>query len=82
LVVRNDLNNKTLPDKIRVMQKLGVPYVKDYDKTQAQTELDKQAKTITDDLKANKIDISSKKEIIAVIAYLQRLGTDIKAENK
>lgn len=75
-----DLNNKSLPDKIRVMQKFGVPYPKDYGKAQAQKDLDKQAKTIADDLKANKINISSKKEIIALIAYLQRLGTDIKAE--
>ncbi|HMW95255.1 MAG TPA: cbb3-type cytochrome c oxidase subunit II, partial [Chitinophagales bacterium] len=77
----NDLNNKTLPNKIRVMQKLGVPYEAGYD-LKAQKDLDKQAKRIAKDLKANKIEISEKKEIIAVIAYLQRLGTDLKAETK
>jgi cytochrome c oxidase cbb3-type subunit I/II len=40
----------------------------------AQFDLEKQANMIAEDLKANKIEISSKKEIIAVIAYLQRLG--------
>jgi len=34
-------------------------------------------KEITKDLKANDIEISEKKEIIAMIAYLQRMGTDI-----
>jgi Fe-Mn family superoxide dismutase len=37
----------------------------------------KQAREITKDLKANDIEISEKKEIIAMIAYLQRMGTDI-----
>ena len=39
-----------------------------------------QAEKITENLKSEKINISSKKEIIAMIAYLQRLGTDIQGE--
>ena len=38
-----------------------------------------QANTIAADLKANGAGIQSNKELIAIIAYLQRLGTDIKA---
>ena len=72
-----DINVSNTPAKIRVMQKLNVPYEKGYDQ-KAVADLEKQAEGITQDLKKNKIEISSKKEIIALIAYLQRLGTDIK----
>ena len=41
-----------------------------------------QADKIAATLKTDKIEISSKKEIIALIAYLQRMGKDIKAEPK
>ena len=44
-----------------------------------------QANTIADNLKTDSIRVSPNKEVIAVIAYLQRLGTDInksKSENK
>ena len=77
----NDLNNKTLPNKIKALRKIGVPYAEGYEQS-AQKDLDKQAMKIAKDLNANKIEISEKKEIIALIAYLQRLGIDIKAENK
>ena len=42
----------------------------------------KQAKAIADDLRKNdvKIDGLENKEIVALIAYLQRLGTDIKKD--
>jgi cytochrome c oxidase cbb3-type subunit I/II len=58
-----------------------VPYPKGYEAI-ANADLEKQAKSITDDLKKNDIEIVSNKEIIAIIAYLQRLGTDIKLEGK
>jgi cytochrome c oxidase cbb3-type subunit I/II len=76
---KRDLNNESLPKKIKAMQTLGVPYEKGYENI-AIKDLEKQAETIAKDLSANKIEISKDKEIIAVIAYLQRLGTDIKAE--
>ena len=41
----------------------------------------KQANEITQDLAKNDIRVESNKEIIALIAYLQRLGTDIKGES-
>jgi len=41
----------------------------------------KQAEAIVADLKANQVETSADKEIIALIAYLQRLGTDIKVSS-
>ncbi len=60
---------------------LGVPYPENYDK-QANADLMKQADGIAANLQKDKIKTPSNKEIIAVIAYLQRLGTDIKLEKK
>ena len=77
----NKLNTSTTPAKIRAMRSLGVPYPKDYDKI-ANDDLMKQAEMITASLKKDKIETSSDKEIIALIAYLQRLGKDIQAEPK
>jgi cytochrome c oxidase cbb3-type subunit I/II len=42
----------------------------------------KQANKIQAGLAKDKINIKSDKEIIALIAYLQRVGTDIKLEQK
>ncbi|MGC4233284.1 MAG: cytochrome-c oxidase, cbb3-type subunit II, partial [Niabella sp.] len=65
--------------KIHAMRKLGVPYEKGYE-AEAVNDLKKQAEKITASLEKEKIKIPSDKEIVALIAYLQRLGTDIKAE--
>ena len=71
-----DLDTSSTPAKIRAMQKLGVPYPGGYDAI-ANQELTTQAAMIAASLKKDGIQTSSSKEIIAVIAYLQRLGTDI-----
>ena len=75
------LDISSTPAKIRAMKTLGVPYPDGYDKI-ANTDLMKQADSITANLKKDKIETSSDREIIAVIAYLQRLGRDIQAEPK
>lgn len=77
----NDIDTASTAAKIRAMQTLGVPYSKGYDLV-ANEELHQQAQEITDRLKADKIKTSSNKEIIAIIAYLQRLGKDIKKDQK
>lgn len=77
----HDLNLDITPAKIRAMQTLGVPYEKGYDVI-ANDDLKKQAEKITENLKKDGINADSKKEIIALIAYLQRIGTDIKLEQK
>ncbi|RKD16369.1 cytochrome C oxidase Cbb3 [Pelobium manganitolerans] len=71
------LDTTTTATKIRAMQKLGVPYPKGYDAI-ANQDLMKQAEQIAENLAADKIKVKADKEIIAIIAYLQRLGIDIK----
>jgi cytochrome c oxidase cbb3-type subunit I/II len=68
-----------LSKKIEVMKMLGVPYPKNYE-NRALKDLKAQAEFITQDLKSAGFDANSEKEIIALIAYLQRLGTDIKVK--
>lgn len=77
-LITQKLDTTSTPAKIRGMQTLGVPYPAGYDKI-ANQELGKQAKGIADNLAKDKIKVQSDKEIVAVIAYLQRLGVDIKA---
>ncbi|MCB0798233.1 MAG: cytochrome-c oxidase, cbb3-type subunit I [Chitinophagales bacterium] len=75
------LDVSSTPAKIRVMQNLGVPYPEGYDAI-ANDDLKFQAEQIAAKLaqEDSRIKTSADKEIIALIAYLQRLGTDIKAE--
>jgi cytochrome c oxidase cbb3-type subunit I/II len=79
-ILDHDLNISNTAAKIRAMQKLGVPYPEGYD-GKANADLETQAKQIQASLKNDGINCSEKKEIIALIAYLQRLGKDIKGEN-
>jgi cytochrome c oxidase cbb3-type subunit I/II len=91
-MAENDLDLSLLPAKIRAMQTLGVPYEEGYDEL-ATADAIKQAREIATDIVNNfpeevtkSIDINAKieemksKEIVALIAYLQRLGVDIKGE--
>lgn len=75
-LVKKDVNLKKLPKKIKVMRKLGVPYEEGYEDIAVQDYM-KQAQKIADELKASKIEIEPTKEMIALIAYLHRLGRDI-----
>ena len=75
------LDTASTPAKIRAMIKLGVPYPAGYDKI-ANRDLIEQANSITRSLMSDKIETKNDREIIAVIAYLQRLGKDIKASHK
>jgi cytochrome c oxidase cbb3-type subunit I/II len=76
----SDLDVSHTEGKILTMQKLGVPYPEGY-ATQAVSDLKKQAAEIAESLKGSGIEgVDANKEIIAMIAYLQRLGTDIKKE--
>jgi cytochrome c oxidase cbb3-type subunit I/II len=72
-----ELDLSTTRSKIHAMRKMGVPYPNGYEAV-ANDDLQKQASAIAQNLKQDKIDIPSSREIIALIAYLQRLGTDIK----
>ena len=77
----HDLDTSTTGSKIRAMQTLGVPYEEGYAE-RANEDLVKQEKEITENLKLDGIKTPSNKEVIAVIAYMQRLGTDIEKFKK
>lgn len=77
----DDLDTTTTAAKIRAMIKLGVPYPPNYDKV-ANNDLVRQSDSVVASLKKDGIETLSNKEIVALIAYLQRLGTDIKGEVK
>ncbi len=72
------LDTTSTAAKIRAMQTLGVPYPQGYDK-KANADLMNQANEITESLKKDGIETLNDREIIALIAYLQRVGKDIKA---
>lgn len=76
-LMKQKLDTSSTAKKINAMRSIGVPYEKDYEKF-ANEDLMKQANAIADDLIKNGIDTDPDREIIALIAYLQRLGTDIK----
>lgn len=68
--------------KLSVMKTLGVPY-SDEDIANAKGNLEAQAEKITSELKSQGANVeadTSEKEIVAVIAYLQKLGADIKSK--
>ena len=100
LFENKELNIAEVENKMRVMQKLGVPYT-DEDIANAKENLRAQAQQIEENLKndpdfvksyedgkkaaaanGEKFVPMSEREITALIAYLQRLGTDIKVTDK
>ena len=65
--------------KIKALRTVGVPYSDGYEEV-ANEELDKQALKIAASLKTEGYETQPEAEIVALIAYLQRLGIDIKGE--
>lgn len=74
----DDLSTEYTVKRITLMRKLGVPYPEGYE-DQAMADFEKQRDQIVANLAKDDIEADPNKEIIALIAYLQRLGTDIKA---
>src|SRR5690606_22683461 len=79
-LIDQELDNSSLVAKMEAMKTLGVPYT-DAEVQGALQDLEAQAQAIAQDLANNQVEVKSDREIIAMIAYLQRLGTDIKANN-
>jgi cytochrome c oxidase cbb3-type subunit I/II len=77
----NEVDLSSTAAKIRVLKKLGTPYPENFDEV-ANDYYMEQAETIVADLeeqlKEQEIKVNPKSELVALIAYLQRLGTDIK----
>jgi len=71
------LDTSSLPARIGALRKIGVPYPENYE-SKALDELKAQAGKIVTNLQSGMVKAEADKEIIAMIAYLQRLGTDIK----
>ncbi|MCB0502026.1 MAG: cytochrome-c oxidase, cbb3-type subunit I [Bacteroidetes bacterium] len=78
-LLKNELNTGQTAKKIKVMRTLGVPYADGYEDI-AVDDLRAQAEIITADLAKDGIETVSDREIIALIAYLQRLGSDIEKQ--
>ena len=72
------LDTPSLPSRIKALRKVGVPYPESYENGAAQKALEAQAATVVQNLKTGMVNTRTNREIIAVIAYLQRLGMDIK----
>ena len=70
---KKDTDLKTLPKRIAVQRMLGVPYPAMRADEIRQKALD-QATEISNDLKQEGAYVAPEKQIIAVIAYLQKLG--------
>ncbi len=73
------LDTACLPARLNALRKVGVPYPAGYENGPAQKDLEAQSAKIVEGLKVGSVKADADKEIIALIAYLQRLGKDIKA---
>ena len=73
------LDTNALPARIAALRRIGVPYPAGFEKGGAQKDLVSQAAKVVANLAQGSItNAPADTEIIALIAYLQRLGTDIK----
>jgi len=84
-LIKNDMNASNLESKMKALATLGVPYT-DEEIAGAKQALLTQAKAVENNLRQDPEYVKNygssniqNKEIVALIAYLQRLGTDIKA---
>jgi cytochrome c oxidase cbb3-type subunit I/II len=76
-LLRDELDLSTLPRKIKVLRMLGTPY-SDEEEAGAIAMAQAQAASIAAELERDGVTGMADREIVAMIAYLQRLGTDIR----
>jgi len=72
------LDTSHVEGKVITLRRLGVPYPDGYEK-QAEADLRAQAASIGSGLRKGGLAASDDREIVALIAYLQRLGRDVTA---
>ena len=72
-MAEKETNYDALPSKISVMKTLGVPYP-DWTDEEIIAEAKQQAEAIAANLKTLNVLVPPEKEIVAMIAYLQKLG--------
>jgi cytochrome c oxidase cbb3-type subunit I/II len=70
------LDTSHIEGKIITLRRLGVPYPEGYER-QAESDLRAQAETIAAGLTRGGLATGGDREIVAMIAYLQRLGRDV-----
>ena len=75
-LVSQALDTRHTEGKIITLRRLGVPYPEGFER-EAVADLRAQADRIAAGLQSGGFDVSGDREIVAMIAYLQRLGTDI-----
>jgi len=80
-LMKQTYDKEGIKKKISAMRTLGVPYPEGYEE-QAVTDMEKQAAEIVARLAKDNINTKTDREIVALIAYLQRLGTDIKVKKE
>ena len=71
------LDSNSIEDRLNALRRVGVPYTAERI-AGARAEIDAQAAKVVANLKQGSVNCEPDKEIVALIAYLQRLGTDIK----
>ncbi|MFA7381281.1 MAG: cytochrome-c oxidase, cbb3-type subunit I [Bacteroidia bacterium] len=79
-LAEQDIDVASTAPKMKALRSVGVPYT-DEEINNAQASIDAQATSISEALKKEKIALDKNKEMIALIAYMQRLGADIKKQN-
>ena len=72
------LETHHIEGKIITLRRLGVPYPEGYER-EAEADLRAQAGRIAEGLTRGGLPAEADREIIALIAYMQRLGTDVSA---
>lgn len=80
-LLRKEVDLSNLPSKLRVLQRMNTPYT-DQEIDQAIATAQRQANEIAAEIAAQggPSDLADK-EITALVAYLQRLGTDLRASS-
>ena len=76
-LAEQELDLSLLEKKISAMRTLGVPYAPGYEK-EAAVDLKKQAEEIAGTLKKDGYKVKPNSEMLALIAYLHKLGRDLK----
>ncbi len=78
-LLTNTLDYSSLGSKISALRSIGVPYPEGFE-DKALADLKTQAEAMAANLKSQGITTTWDREIVALTAYLQRLGTDIKVK--
>jgi cytochrome c oxidase cbb3-type subunit I/II len=75
-LVENDLNFKTIPARVKAANYLGAPYERELTDSVAMAK-EQASKIAADIVKQGGQPGLEQKQVVAMIAYLQRLGTDL-----